>query len=75
MEDIYGAREAGRVWGRHSGSVGACGFLQCSNSAGFTSEESKATGLPRPSLAGFWLTGWGEVGGGSLEKGLLDDCW
>lgn len=74
MEDIYRAREAGRVWDRDSGSVGPCGFLGCSSSARFTLEESKAIGLRRPSPASFWLTGRGEVGGGSMEKGLLGDC-
>lgn len=66
MEDIYRARD--------SGSVGPCVFLGCSSSARFTLEESKAMGLRRPSLASFWLTGRGQVGGGSMEKGLLGDC-
>lgn len=73
-EDIYRAREAGRVWDRDSGSVGPREFPGCNSSTGFTLEESKATGLRRPSLAGFWFMGWGEGGSGSVEKGLLGEC-
>lgn len=36
-------------------------------------EVSKAMGLQRPSLAGFWLMGRGEIGGGSIRKGLMGD--
>lgn len=74
MEHIYRAREAGRVWDRDSGSVEPCGFLGGNSSTGFTLEESKAMGLRRTLLAGFWLMRWGEVGSGFMEKGLLGDC-
>lgn len=70
MEDIYRAREAGRVWDMDSGSVGPREFPGCNSSTGFTLEAKLRA------FGGLHLLASGSWDGEREEVGLWRrGCW